>query len=72
MIKLIVSDMDGTLLNEEIELSDENLAAIKDAQAHGIHFAIATGRYYQTGYTIVQERGINCSFFGLERCNWIR
>ena len=44
MIKLIVSDMDGTLLNEEIELSDENLAAIKDAQAHGIHFAIATGR----------------------------
>ncbi|QJS97687.1 Cof-type HAD-IIB family hydrolase [Dolosigranulum pigrum] len=65
MIKLIVSDMDGTLLNEEIELSDENLAAIKDAQAHGIHFAIATGRDYQTGYTIVQERGINCSFFGL-------
>lgn len=44
MIKLIVSDMDGTLLNEKMEVSDRNIQAIKDAQNAGIEFLIATGR----------------------------
>lgn len=44
MIKLIASDMDGTLLNEKMEVSDRNIQAIKDAQNAGIEFLIATGR----------------------------
>ena len=44
MIKLIASDMDGTLLNEKMEVSDRNIQAIKDAQNTGIEFLIATGR----------------------------
>ncbi|QCX25227.1 Cof-type HAD-IIB family hydrolase [Companilactobacillus futsaii] len=44
MIKLIASDMDGTLLNEKMEVSDRNIQAIKDAQKAGIEFLIATGR----------------------------
>ncbi|MFH5812161.1 Cof-type HAD-IIB family hydrolase [Companilactobacillus sp. FL22-1] len=44
MIKLIASDMDGTLLNEKMEVSDRNIQAIKDAEKNGIEFLIATGR----------------------------
>lgn len=44
MIKLIASDMDGTLLNNKMEVSERNIQAIKDAQANGIEFLIATGR----------------------------
>lgn len=64
MIKLIVSDMDGTLLNERVQLSDENANAIKRAQAAGIDFVIATGRSFQSGFPFVEEKGINCSFIG--------
>lgn len=44
MIKLIASDMDGTLLNEKMEVSNRNIQAIKEAQKAGIEFLIATGR----------------------------
>ncbi|WP_119326581.1 Cof-type HAD-IIB family hydrolase [Companilactobacillus musae] len=44
MIKLIASDMDGTLLNEKMEVSDRNIQAIKEAEKAGIEFLIATGR----------------------------
>lgn len=38
MIKLIASDMDGTLLNKKMQISSENIAAIKEAQAKGLNF----------------------------------
>lgn len=44
MIKLIASDMDGTLLNDKMAVSDRNIQAIKNAQKAGIEFLIATGR----------------------------
>lgn len=44
MIKMIVSDMDGTLLNSNLEISKENLDAIKAVREKGIRFCIATGR----------------------------
>ncbi len=46
MIKLIASDLDGTLLNKDMEISKENLEAIKKAQALGVKFVVATGRPY--------------------------
>lgn len=36
--------MDGTLLNEKMEVSDRNTQAIKEAEKAGIEFLIATGR----------------------------
>ena len=46
MIKLIASDMDGTLLNASHEISEENIAAIQHAQSLGIRVVIATGRAF--------------------------
>lgn len=60
MIKLIASDMDGTLLNSEHKISEENLEAIKKAQKLGVHFAIATGRIYSDVEPFLKEMGIEC------------
>jgi len=44
LISIIASDMDGTLLNDKMQISDGNLTAIKAAQTANIEFVIATGR----------------------------
>src|SRR5689334_5639614 len=46
MIRLIGIDVDGTLLNTRGELPRENVDAIHDAVAAGIHVALVTGRSY--------------------------
>ncbi|WP_141434245.1 Cof-type HAD-IIB family hydrolase [Bacillus sp. 03113] len=47
-IKLIALDMDGTVLNEEQEISLENRKAIKEAIDQGVHVVISTGRSLKT------------------------
>ncbi|HLR91456.1 MAG TPA: HAD family hydrolase [Atopostipes sp.] len=64
-IKLIVTDMDGTLLDENIEITDRVTKAILRAQDAGIEFAVATGRTVESGYTLVKEKGITCPFIEL-------
>ncbi|MBM7691025.1 HAD superfamily hydrolase (TIGR01484 family) [Peribacillus deserti] len=43
-IKLVALDMDGTLLNDKHEISDENVKAISEAQEKGVHVVLSTGR----------------------------
>ncbi|MFI3173675.1 MAG: Cof-type HAD-IIB family hydrolase [Bacillota bacterium] len=42
--KIIFSDMDGTLLKNHFEISDENRTAMKSAIARGVPFVFTTGR----------------------------
>ena len=62
MIQLIASDMDGTLLNAEMEISEENVAAIKKVQAAGIEFVVATGRSIEEAQPILESAGIKCRY----------
>lgn len=64
-IKLIVTDMDGTLLNGNIEMTDRAAEAVYRAQEAGLEFAVATGRTVQSGYSIVKKKGITCPFIEL-------
>ncbi|GIP18562.1 hypothetical protein J40TS1_42040 [Paenibacillus montaniterrae] len=64
-MKLIASDMDGTLLNKYWRISEENRQAVLDAQAAGIHFVIATGRPYTNVNVILEEAGISCPVISL-------
>lgn len=48
MYKLIASDLDETLLNDEHEVCQRNIEAIKKASALGIKFVPATGRGYRS------------------------
>ncbi len=47
-LKLIAIDIDGTLLNNEREISRENREAIKRAEKKGIYVILATGRMYRS------------------------
>lgn len=60
MIKLIVSDMDGTLFNSNQEISPLNIAAIKEAGKKGIRFMIATGRSMDTILPTVEKYELEC------------
>ncbi len=46
MIKLIASDMDGTLLNEKSEVPPETYELIVALREKGVHFAASSGRRY--------------------------
>ena len=60
MIKLIASDMDGTLIGTNHKISIENIEAIKIAQEKGVKFAIATGRAYEDVKPFLDEYGLKC------------
>lgn len=64
-IKLIVTDMDGTLLNGSMDITDPAIEAIYRAQDAGLEFAVATGRTVKSGYGMVKEKGITCPFIEL-------
>ncbi len=46
MIKLIASDMDGTLLNDKKELPDNFTGVLDELNSHGIRFTVASGRSF--------------------------
>ncbi|PPA69720.1 Cof-type HAD-IIB family hydrolase [Jeotgalibacillus proteolyticus] len=60
MIKLLASDMDGTLLNKDHVVGPENSRAIKEAQAQGVEVVVATGRSYLEAMPPLKEAGITC------------
>lgn len=45
-IKLVALDMDGTLFNDKLEITEENQRAIRAAIESGTHVIISTGRPY--------------------------
>ncbi|GGG34418.1 hypothetical protein GA0061073_0555 [Lactobacillus apis] len=65
MIKLVACDLDGTLFNSNITVSDENVAAIKVAQKSGIEFLVATGRSPEQSRKVIKDFGINTGFINI-------
>lgn len=60
MIKMIASDMDGTLLSSHLAISETNKEAVLEAQAQGIEFMVATGRAYSEAKPALDDAGITC------------
>ncbi|MFQ8891900.1 MAG: Cof-type HAD-IIB family hydrolase [Clostridium sp.] len=60
MIKVIASDMDGTLLNNNHEIDEETAKAIKKAEEKGIIFVISTGREYENVKYLLDKQNIKC------------
>ncbi|MFW7374086.1 Cof-type HAD-IIB family hydrolase [Vagococcus fluvialis] len=60
MIKMIASDMDGTLLSSHLAISETNKEAVLEAQAQGIEFMVATGRAYSEAKPALDDAGIKC------------
>ncbi len=58
MYKLITCDLDETLLNDEHNISKENLQAIKAASKLGVKFVPTTGRGYNSVRNTLEELGL--------------
>lgn len=59
MYKVVVSDLDGTLLSSNHEVSEFSKKTIKELINNGIQFYIATGRAYPDAKRIMKTIGIN-------------
>lgn len=62
MIRVIASDLDGTLLNEQHLLSERTIRAVKKTQEAGIRFIVATGRNFKQAIHAMGESGILCDY----------
>lgn len=60
MIKLVVSDLDGTLLKKDFQLSEASIQVIKQLQQQKIQFIPASGRAYTDITSIFSPHDINC------------
>jgi len=61
-VQLLVSDLDGTLLNEKSKISEETAEAVRKAQNAGIIFVAATGRSWSTVCEMFQKAGVSVGF----------
>ena len=63
-IRLIATDIDGTLLSSRLIIPDRNLRAIRAAQERGITVAISSGRFPENVYVLLQDYGLRCPIIG--------
>ena len=56
-IRLIAIDIDGTLLDTKVQLSQENRAALRRAHEAGIEIVLGTGRRHNHALPIAQKLG---------------
>lgn len=56
--KMLVSDLDETLLNDDGTVHTDNLAAIKTAVAHGFKFVPNTGRSFNSVQALLKTLGL--------------
>ena len=48
MVRLVAVDLDGTLLDSNRSISEENVRAVMEARENGVMVVIATGRMHCT------------------------
>jgi Cof subfamily protein (haloacid dehalogenase superfamily) len=58
-IKLLATDIDGTLLNPQFEISDGDLTALRRAHDEGIEIVLVTGRRHTFALPIAQKLGFD-------------
>ncbi|MDT3704697.1 MAG: HAD-IIB family hydrolase, partial [Thermincola sp.] len=56
--RLLATDLDDTLLNDRIEISAANRAALQKAMDLGVLVTIATGRMFRSALPVAGELGI--------------
>lgn len=64
-IRLIASDMDGTLLNPYSVITKANIDAIRRLPDYGVEFLICSGRDYQDAKKIMEDCQITCGYICL-------
>ncbi len=62
MIRMIASDLDGTLLRKDWSISEYTIKIIKEAQASGIRWVTVTGRSDRGARPIMENYGLSCDY----------
>ena len=58
-IRLLATDIDGTLLNPQFQISEGDMAALRRAHAAGIEIALVTGRRHSFALPIAKQLGFD-------------
>jgi hypothetical protein len=58
-IRLLATDIDGTLLNPQFQISEADLAALRQARATGIEIVLVTGRRHSFALPIARQLGFD-------------
>ena len=58
-IRLIFSDVDGTILPGGGEISERTKAAVQQSMSRGVPFVISSGRWYITAHPVARTLGID-------------
>jgi hydroxymethylpyrimidine pyrophosphatase-like HAD family hydrolase len=61
MIRLVATDVDGTLMAPGEKVPEGNFVALREASARGVHLALATVRTRKTAERITTSLGVPCS-----------
>jgi Cof subfamily protein (haloacid dehalogenase superfamily) len=65
-IKLVVSDLDGTLLSDDGSIGEQSKELIKELRNYGVHFSFATGRLYSAVKDFANELEIDNPIISLD------
>jgi Cof subfamily protein (haloacid dehalogenase superfamily) len=57
-IRLLAIDLDGTLVNDRLEMDPRDIAAVKAATAAGVTVVLATGRMFKSSLRYAQPLGL--------------
>ena len=64
MIRLVASDIDGTIVGEDNKITLQNRKAIQDMKKSNIDFTICTGKPYAMVKNFCQDLQANYGIFG--------
>ncbi|KAB2846152.1 MAG: HAD family phosphatase [Melioribacteraceae bacterium] len=67
-LKLVVFDLDGTLLNDMNEIGKDSVELVKKLQTKGVNFSIATGRLYSAMEQHAATLGLKIPLITLDGC----
>lgn len=60
-IQIVATDLDGTLLNSHLELTDKNKQALRRLKQSGVHVVLCTGRPFNGMAHLIDEIGLDDS-----------
>ncbi len=67
-IKIIVSDLDGTILKDDGTIGDETKKLIKELRKYDVRFSFATGRLHSAVVDLAEELELRSPIISLDGC----
>ena len=58
-LKIVATDLDGTLLNSQLQLSDENRKSLQSLKKQGTHVVLCTGRPFNGMKHLIDDIGLD-------------